>query len=288
GFGLFYRFAAADAADEAFRGRAISYVLAGGVLAAVLGPELAKATRELLAPILFAGCFLAVAGLGLATLLVLCFVTIPRPGAEERRGSGRPLGRIARQPAFAVAALAAMVAYGVMSLVMTATPLAMVACGLGFDDAAFVIQWHVLGMYAPSFFSGHLVGRFGAPNMIVAGALLIFACVGVNLSGVELVQFWAGLVLLGLGWNFMFVGATTLVTTTYAPAEKAKVQALNDFLMFGTVAAAALSSGALQQLIGWTAVNLAVIAPLLLALGATLWLRRQARRAGGRSAATAA
>ncbi len=272
GFAQYYRFAAADAAAPALRPRAIAYVLAGGVVAALAGPELAKASNGLFAPVLFAGCYAAVAALALATLCVLALITIPRPGAAERAASGRPLREIARQPGFVVALMGAMVAYGAMSLIMTATPLAVVACAHGFTDAAFVIQWHILGMFAPSFVTGRLIGGFGARRIMLVGCGLMLACVATSLSGVTVAQFWAALLLLGIGWNFLFVGATTLLTTSYEIAEKAKVQAVNDLLVFGTVALASLSSGALQHLLGWAAVNLAVVPPLLGALGALLWL----------------
>jgi len=275
GFGMYYRFAAADVADAAFRPRAISYVLAGGVVAAIAGPELAKATSELLAPALFAGCFAAVAGLGAATLLVLAFVRIPPPDDDERRGGGRPLAVIVRQPAFMVALGGAAVAQGAMVLVMTATPLAMAFCGFGFSDTAFVIQWHVLGMFAPSFFTGHLISRFGTLNIMTTGAILIVICLGVALSGVEIVQFWTALFLLGVGWNFMFIGGTTLLTTTYQPAEKAKVQAVNDLLTFATAALASLFSGILHHLIGWQAVSLSMILPVLAMMTAFFWLKRR-------------
>lgn len=274
GFGMYYRFAAADVAEPAFRPRAISYVLAGGVVAAIAGPELAKATSELLAPALFAGCYAAIAVLGAATLLVLAFVKIPPPNEEERGGGGRPLAQIIRQPAFMVALGGAAIAQGAMVLVMTATPLAMSFCGYGFDDTAFVIQWHVLGMFAPSFFTGHLINRFGTLNIMIAGAVLIIVCLGVALSGVEIAQFWTTLFLLGIGWNFMFIGGTTLLTTTYEPPEKAKVQAVNDLLTFAIAALASLSSGVIHYLIGWQAVSLSMILPVFAMMMATFWLKR--------------
>lgn len=279
GFGMYYRFAAADVAEPAFRPRAISYVLAGGVVAAIAGPELAKATAELFAPALFAGCFAAIAVLGALTLVVLALIRIPAPAADEREGKGRPLATIMRQPAFMVALGGAAIAQGAMVLVMTATPLAMAFCGHGFNDTAFVIQWHVLGMFAPSFFTGHLIGRFGTLTIMSTGCGLILACLGVALSGVEIASFWAALFLLGIGWNFMFVGGTSLLTTTYEPAEKAKVQAVNDLLIFATAALASLSSGVLHHLIGWQAVNLSMILPLLMVLAAILWLKRHQARA---------
>ena len=275
GFAMFYRFAAADAADPAFRGKAISLVLTGGVVAAVAGPQLARWSRDLFQPALFAGCFVAIAGLWLAALLLLQLVDIPRPSELERRAGGRPLAAIVRQPAFVVAALGAMIGYGVMSLVMTVTPLAMIGHAHEFDDAAFVIQWHVLGMYAPSFVTGHLIARVGVLNVLAAGVALIGACVAVNLSGTGVMQFWAALTLLGLGWNFLFIGSTTLLTETYRPEERAKTQALNDFLVFGTVAMSSFASGAVHNHFGWSAVNLAVIAPISAVLLAVLWLRRR-------------
>lgn len=279
-FGLYYRFAAADASTPSFRPRAISYVLAGGVVAAIAGPELARATDDLFGPALFAGSYAAIAGLGGLTLLTLMFLRMPLPSNEERRGYSRPTLQIMRQPNFVIALAAAAIAQGAMVLVMTATPLAMAFCGHGFDQTAFVIQWHILGMFAPSFFTGHLIGRFGVLNVMAFGALLILTCLGVALSGIEVAQFWIALLLLGVGWNFMFVGATTLLTSTYEPAEKAKIQAINDLIIFAVAALASLSSGVLHHLIGWQAVNLSMVLPTLLMLGAILWLRsRQARLA---------
>jgi len=278
-FVQYFRFAAADTASEAFKPRAISLVLAGGVVAAIAGPQLAIWTRELLAPVLFAGCYVAIGALCLVVLALLQFIEIPRLTAAQRADSGRPLKEIARQPVFLVAVLAAAVGYGAMSLVMTATPLAMVACGFVFDSAASVIQWHALAMFLPSFFTGSLIARFGAPNVILAGGVLILACLGINISGVTYVQFWSALVLLGLGWNFMFVGGTTLATETYTPSERAKTQALNDFLVFTTVAAASFSSAALHSNFGWIAVNLGVAPPLALAVAAVLRLKFRDRTA---------
>lgn len=274
----YYRFAAADTASEAFKSRAISFVLAGGVIAAVIGPELAKWSRDLFSPVMFAGGFTAMMGLSAVTILLLTRVDIPVPRAAERASSGRDLSVIARQPAFVVAVLAAMIGYTIMTFVMTATPLAMVSYGHIFDDAAWVIQWHILGMYAPSFFTGHLIKRFGEARMIFAGALLMLLCIAVNMSGTGVWHFWAGLVLLGLGWNFLFVGGTTLLTSTHAPEEKAKVQALNDFLVFSMVSTAALASGWVEHSFGWGAVNLAGVAPILFILAALIWLMMMRRR----------
>ena len=272
---FYYRFAAADTASEAFKSRAISLVLAGGLAAAFIGPELAKWTKDLFAPVLFAGGFLALSGLFTLVLVILQFVRIPRPSQEERSSSGRPLLVIARQPGCIVAILCAMVGYGAMNLVMTATPLAIIACDHPFEAAAMVIQWHVAAMYAPSFFTGSLIKRFGVTPILLTGAGLVLGCVAFNLSGVEVSRFWAALICLGVGWNFLFVGGTTLLTDCYRPEEKAKVQALNDFLVFGAVAATALASGALFHGFGWEAVNLGVVAPVVLVTIAAVWFGRR-------------
>lgn len=274
----YYRFAAAEVVGPTHRARAIGYVLAGGVLAALVGPELAKATSPLFAPVLFAGSFLTIVALGIASMLILGFVEFPKLNATLQRSAGRPLREITRQPRFVVALASAMVGYGAMSLIMTATPLAMLACAHDFGETAFVIQWHALGMFAPAFVTGRLIERFGLLTVIGAGLLLIAGCVVINLAGVMVANFWWALLLLGVGWNFTFVGATTLLTTTHAPEERAKVQGLNDLTVFGTVAVASLASGALEHLIGWQAVNLAVLAPLLVPAGLLLWLARKERR----------
>jgi MFS family permease len=272
-FWQYYRFAAADTASAAYRSRAISYVLAGGVISAILGPELAKYSRELFAPVVFAGNFVVMAILCLITIIVLQFVTIPPPTDEDRTSVGRPLSKIVSQPKFITAVLAAMCGYGVMVLVMTTTPLAVLGNEHSFNDAAFIIQWHILGMFVPSFFTGHLIKRFGVLPIIVSGALLMAICVAVNMTGVGIAQFWVALVALGVGWNFMFVGGTTMLTETYERSERAKMQATNDFLVFGTVAVASLSSGVLFNTIGWQGVNLAVVVPIVLILTVTIWFR---------------
>ena len=273
GFAQFYRFAAADTAKPDFESKAISLVLAGGVIAAVLGPNLAKWARDLFEPVMFAGSYAAIAVLWLIPLVLLFFIDIPRPSVEERKQSGRPLVVIMRQPVFVVAIVGAVVAYAMMNMVMTSTPLAMLACGLEFEDAAFVIQWHVLGMYAPAFFTGSLIARYGMLNVMLVGAVLMLGCVAVNLSGQDVTRFWLALVLLGVGWNFLFVGATTLLTETYVPAEKAKVQAANDFLVFGSVSISAFSSGMLQNAFGWDIVNMMALPFLAVALCMVAWLR---------------
>ena len=200
---------------------------------------------------------------------------MPPASADERSGPTRPLAEIAADPRFPVAVLGAMIAYGVMNVLMTATPLAMLDCGHAFGDAAFVIQWHVFGMFAPAFFTGHLIGRIGILPVMATGALLLGACVLVNLSGTAVAHFWAALALLGVGWNFLFVGATTLLIEIHGPAEKAKVQGLNDLLVFGTVACTAATSGALHHAIGWRALNLGAAPFVLAALVATVWLARR-------------
>lgn len=280
-FWQYYRFAAADTASESFKPKAISYVMIGPVAAAILGPEIAKHSRELFAPAMYAGSYAAIAGLCVLALGVLQFLDIPRPTAAERRDTGRPLREIVRAPTFAVAVLAALIGYASMSFLMTATPLAMTAHHHVFDDAAFVIQWHVLGMFAPSFVTGHIIRRIGAATVVLIGALLFLVAVAINLTGVEMLQFLSSLALVGVGWNFMFIGGTTLLTEVHTAAEKAKVQALNDFCVFSAVAAASLLAGVLQSVVGWQALNLVVgvaIAGTLVLVGwFKLVVRRRAR-----------
>jgi MFS family permease len=277
GFAGFYRFAAADAATESFRARAISFVVAGGVVAALLGPNLANWTKDWFTTAEFAGSLLPIVGLQIVTLGVLQGIQIP-PVPRSAVQSGRPIGVILRQPVFIVATLGSMVGYSVMVLLMTATPLAMTAMpnpGHPFAEAAFVIQWHVLGMFAPSFFTGSLISRFGVLNVILWGIGCNFLSVAINFLGTEVGHFLAALTLLGIGWNFMFVGSTTLLTQIYSPAEKAKTQAAHDFLMFTSVALAAFLSGRLLSRYGWLTVNQVALPGLILALVAVLWLRQQ-------------
>ncbi|MGF1660022.1 MAG: MFS transporter [Rubrimonas sp.] len=274
------RFAAADVAAPAFRAKAISFVMAGGLVAAILGPEIAKWTRDLLAPAPFAGAYAAVVALNLIGALAFLFFDAPPPPRGRDGGSGRPLGEILRQPRVAVAIICAMVSYALMNMVMTSTPLAIVACGFDPDDAASVVQAHVLAMFAPSFFTGHLIARFGAERIIAVGLALLAGCAAVALTGVELAQFYAALILLGIGWNFGFIGATAMLTAAHAPEERSKVQGANDFLVFGLVAVASFSSGALMDGIGWEAVNLAMAPFLTLAGAALIWLALDRRRAG--------
>jgi MFS family permease len=277
--GQLYRFAAADVASEAFRSRAISLVLAGGIAGGIVGPELAKLTRQL-AAVEFAASYASLMVFGVLALLVLSRIDIPRLPVAERNESGRPLLEIARQPVFIVAALGAMIGYGVMNLLMTATPIAMGICSLPFNDAAFVLEWHVIGMYAPSFFTGSLIKRFGVLNIMLTGAALMAGCIAIAVSGVALLHFSLALTLLGIGWNFLYIGGSTLLTEAAEPSERAKVQGANDVLVFLTMAISSACSGAMVTQAGWQAMNLWGLPFLAIAAMATLLLafRRRAQR----------
>ena len=279
GFAVFYRFAAADAAEERFRSHAISLVLAGGVIAAILGPTLSQWSLEIWPGYVFAGCYGVMILLYLGILALLPLTRIPPLSREERRQSGRPLWAIVRQPVAVVALLAGMIGYGVMAFLMTATPLAMTHHHFEFPDWRSVIQWHVLGMFFPSFFTGSIIRRVGVLNVLWFGAVLLILAAVIDLSGLGFWNFWIGLTLLGVGWNFLFIGGTSLLTEAYAPAEGSKIQGLNDFLVFGTVALASLASGALHNAFGWTAVNYGVLPLLVIPLAATLWLMNRRRQA---------
>ena len=265
-FWQYLRFAASEVVSLPKRARAISYVLAGGVLAAVAAPWLATHSRDLLPSALFTGSYAVLAGLCAVTILLLQTARFQTPEHTESAGGGRRLLEIVMTPVFMTAVVSSALGYGVMILVMTSTPLAMLGHGFQFSDAAFVIQWHVLGMFIPSFFTGKLIDRFGVTTMITVGVLLNFGGMVFNLSGVTLENFWIALVLMGAGWNFMFVGGTTLLTKSYRPEERAKVQALNDFLVFTTVAVFSFSSGALYSAFDWKMVNWAMAVPMALAL----------------------
>jgi MFS family permease len=273
-FWQYLRFAAAEAVSRPKRARAISYVLAGGVVAAVAGPWLATNSRDLLNPALFAGSYAVLAGLCATTIVLLQTARFRSPAPAERAKGGRPLMEIARTPIFIAAVVSSALGYGVMVLVMTATPLAMAGHGFGFSDAAFVIQWHVLGMFIPSFFTGKLIDRFGVTVIITTGVLLNLGAMVLNLSGAALENFWIALVLLGAGWNFMYIGGTTLLTECYRDEERAKVQALNDFLVFATVAVCSFSSGALYSAFDWNTVNWAMAVPMGVALLTVARLKR--------------
>ena len=277
-FGQQYRFAAADLASVDWKAKAISFTLAGGILGGILGPETGKLTRDLLTTP-FMASYAALAGFALLALLITRFLRIPPLPATEQHGSGRSLATIARQPAFLVAVAGAALGYGAMNLLMSATPLAMDLCGLSFAQTALVFEWHIIGMYAPSFFTGSLIRRFGVLQVMLAGAACMFACVGVAMSGLSLLHFWGALLLLGVGWNFLYIGGTTLLTETYTTAERAKVQGTNDFIVFGLQGISSLSSGAVLIRDGWNALNLLVLPLVLLATLAVLWLL-WLRRAG--------
>jgi predicted MFS family arabinose efflux permease len=271
-FGQYYRLAAADVAPAPEKSRAISLTLAGGIVGAFLGPALGKHTRDLLAP-RFTASYLALFGIALCAMALVSRLRVPNEATFTSAEQGRPLAVIARQPKFIAALLSAATAYGVMNLLMSATPIAMEQCGFQFSDASFVLQWHVVGMFAPSFFTGSLIKRFGVLDILLAGALLFLACVGIALLGETLPHFFGSLLLLGVGWNFLFIGGTTLLTETYEPVEKAKTQGLNDALTFGSMLLSSLSSGVLVTSSGWSALN-RVAAPLLLAITALIAVLR--------------
>ena len=262
-----YRFAATDGASAGFRAKAISWVMAGGVIAGFIGPQLVQNTMNLWQPYLFAATYIGQAAVALIAMLVLAGVETPPP-PPEAVGSGRPLFEVVRQPLFVVAAICGVVSYALMNLVMTSAPLAMKLCGLTLSDSNLAIQWHVIAMYAPSFFTGSLISRFGAGRIVALGLALEAAAAIVDLSGLSVGHFWTGLILLGVGWNFGFIGASAMVVETHSPLEKNKVQAFNDFLVFGTMALGSFSSGKLLTDYGWDMVNYVVFPPVALAMTA--------------------
>jgi MFS family permease len=266
-----YRFAAADTASEGFRARAVSWVLAGGIFAAVIGPQLVIFTKDMLAPHLFAATFLGQSVCALLAAGVLAFVNIP-PLAVRSVEPVRSLLHITLTPQFLVAVACGVVSYAMMNMVMTSAPLAMIDCGHSVADSSLGIQWHVLAMYAPSFFTGRLIVRFGVERVIATGlGLLLLAAIS-GIAGTSVAHFWTNLILLGLGWNFAFIGATTMVTRCYRPHERNKVQAFNDFLIFGSMALSSFSSGQLLARFGWTTVNEVIFPSVVLAGGLLLWL----------------
>jgi MFS family permease len=271
-----YRFAAADGASAAYRPKAVSWVMAGGVFAGVLGPQLVQWTMDIWPPYLFAASFVAQAVVAIVAMAVLSGVDAPKPVPSDLHG-GRPLFVIARQPRFIAAALCGVISYPMMNLVMTSAPLAMKMCGLSVSDSNFGIQWHIVAMYGPSFFTGSLIARFGAPKIVALGLALEAVAASIGLSGITAMHFWATLIVLGVGWNFSFVGASALVLETHRPQERNKVQAFNDFLVFGTMALGSFSSGQLLAHYGWSAVNMVVFPPVLLGL-AVLTLASFAKR----------
>ncbi|HTS21314.1 MAG TPA: MFS transporter [Casimicrobiaceae bacterium] len=275
-FGLQYRFAAAEIAAPEFRAKAISLVLAGGIAGGFLGPETSRWGRELLAAP-FLGSFLLMSAFALVALGVQSRVRVPMP-ARAADGGGRPLSAIASQPVFIVAALAAALGYGVMNLLMTATPLAMSFCSHPYAAAAFVIEWHVVGMYAPGFATGSLIQRYGPLRVIVAGTAFVACAIGVAVAGSAIGHFWTALVLLGVGWNLMYTGGTTLLTEAYTPQDKARTQGLNDFIVFAVMGVSSLSSGALVDGAGWERMNLVALPFVAVVALAALWLAAQRKR----------
>ncbi len=275
-----FRFAAADNAPPAFKARAISFVLAGGVVTAIVGPQIVIFTREAFAPVMFAGSFAAILGLAAIGATLLAFLpggvrTQAAAGADG--AEARPLREIATQPRFVVGLACAVGSYALMSFVMTGAPLAMVGCGFSPDEATLGISWHVMAMFAPSFFTGRLIQRFGVEWIVALGLLLLIGCALVALSGIALWQFWTALILLGLGWNFGFIGATAMVSGTYLPSEKGKVQGLHDLILFGSVAFGSLMSGAVYNAWGWDMLNWIIFPVTALCLAALAWLALSAR-----------
>src|SRR4051812_17684104 len=279
-----YRFAAADGASAAFRPKAVSWVMAGGVFAGVLGPQLVQWTMDIWPPYLFAFSFVMQAAVALVAMAVLSGVDAPKPQAADLHG-GRPLFAIARQPRFIAAALCGVIAYPMMNLVMTSAPLAMKMCGLSVSDSNFGIQWHIVAMYGPSFFTGALIARFGAPKIVAIGLSLEAVGAMIGLSGITALHFCATLIVLGIGWNFGFVGASALVLETHRPQERNKVQAFNDFLVFGMMAVGSFSSGQLLANYGWSTVNAVGFPPVVLGLMALVMAGFIKRRAVQQAAA---
>jgi MFS family permease len=268
-----YRFAAAELTTVDYREKAVSLVMAGGLIGAIVGPNLAMHTKNSLA-FPFAGAYVALALVAVVSMGVMAFIEFPpAPAPSSTDQPGRPLGLIMRQPVFFVAVLCASLGYGVMNLLMAATPLAMQVCGLEFSDTAWVLQWHVIGMFAPGFVTGHLIKRFGVLPVMGVGVLLNLACIAVALSGADLQQFLVALFLLGVGWNFLFTGSTTLSMLAYTPPEKNRAQAAINFCVFATMAVTSFASGALVTTQGWAWLNWGSLLPVVLAGMGLLWLR---------------
>jgi MFS family permease len=277
-FGQYYRFAAADASPLSWKARAISLVMAGGLVGGIIGPEMSKVTRDLVQPT-FLASYASLMGFCLVTMAILAGLRIPDPKGEEVHGATRPLREIMAQPVFVVAVVVGALGYGVMNLLMTSTPLAMGFCGHPYAAAASVISAHVIAMFGPSFFTGSLIHRFGVLNVMLAGVAAMFGCVAIALSGQLVVHFWWSLVLLGVGWNFMYVGGTTLLTEAYRPAEKAKTQGANEILVFCTTATSSFASGVLVNAAGWNTLNYVALPFLAIAGAAALWLALKRRAA---------
>ena len=273
-----YRFAAAELATADWREKAVSLVMAGGLIGAVAGPNLAAATRQWFGTP-FAGAYVALAGVAVLAAMLMHFIRFPAPPTPVAGKGGRPLAEIARQPVFIVAAMAGALGFGVMNLLMAATPLAMQVCGLPFADTALVLEWHVIGMFAPGFFTGHLIRRFGALPVMALGLLLNFGCIAVALSGVDLHRFLIALFLLGVGWNFLFTGSTTLSLSAYSAEEKDRAQGALNFCIFATLAVSSLASGVLVTTQGWQWLNIGSLLPVMLTGAGLLWLARVRRLA---------
>ena len=276
-YGQYYRFAAAEVASMEFRPTAISLVLAGGLAGGIIGPTLSRTTVDLAGP-RFMGAYLALVVFAIGARVLLRYVRIPNPSPAEQSAIGRPLARIVRQPRFIVAVLAAAIAYGVMNFLMVSAPIAMDACGHPFGDTAFVISGHVLAMFAPAFVTGPLIRRFGVLQVMLAGVLLNFGAIGVALTGVSVEQFWWSMALLGVGWNFLFIGGTTLLTSTYRPEERAKAQGTNDQAIFVTMAVSSVLSGLTVTAAGWERVNLLALPLVGIAAAAILWYALHSRK----------
>ena len=270
-FGQYYRFAAADASKADFKARAISLVLAGGLVGGIVGPQFSQRTVDLFTT-QYMGAYLSLIFFLVIVIVLLRWLDIPPPSEAELAGPVRPMREIAVQPAFFVAVTAATVGYGVMNLLMVSTPLAMGFCGHPFGDAATVIGWHVIGMFGPSFFTGSLITRFGVLSVMFVGALILYACVAIALSGITVAHFWASMVLLGIGWNFLYIGGTTLLTESYRPSEKAKVQGINDMIIFVTMATTSFSSGLLLDRNGWDTINYLALPFISIAVVGLLWM----------------
>ncbi|MBT9505127.1 MFS transporter [Rhodoferax sp.] len=268
-----YRFAAAELAQTAWREKAVSLVMAGGLIGAVLGPNLAQQTRTMMS-VPFAGAYIALAVVALLSMATLSFIDFPPPLPKKTGEGGRPLREIMAQPAFIVAAATGALGYGVMNLLMAATPIAMQQCNLPFSDVALVLEWHVIGMFAPGFFTGHLIKRFGALSIMGVGVALNAACIIVALSGVDLHQFLLALFLLGVGWNFLFTGSTTLSLQTYSPEEKDRAQGALNFFVFATLALSSFASGVLVTTRGWALLNYGSLVPVAITAASLLWLAR--------------
>ncbi|HUQ74876.1 MAG TPA: MFS transporter [Burkholderiales bacterium] len=285
-YGQYYRFAAADAATPEYRPKAISLVLAGGLVGGIIGPTLSRWTVDLL-PQKFMGAYLFLIVAAVLAMALLRLLRIPAPSAAEREASGRPLREIAAQPKFIVAVLSGALAYGVMNFLMVSTPIAMQVCGHPFGAAAMVISAHIVGMFGPSFFTGHLIKRFGVLNVMLAGAAINLACIGIALGGITIAHFWWSLLLLGVGWNFLYTGGTTLLTETYRPEEKAKAQGANDQCIFIMMLVSSFSAGLTVTSAGWTRVNLLALPLIAIVAAALIWFMFH-QRAADREKRTAA